>query len=393
MEHMPVLEPPQQECLRPLVPRREQAAARVLHVINGEHYAGAERVQDLLALRLPDFGFEVDFACLKPDRFPKVRQSRQSRLYELPMRGRFDLQPVLQLVRHIREQEYRLVHTHTPRGALIGRLASALAGVPLVHHVHSPTNRDTTHPWRNRVNAFTERLSLCGVSAIIAVSHSLGRWAAERGLPGRRISVVPNGVPAAKSLAVRTPPAHDWTLGMVALFRPRKGLEVLLEALAQLRATGLPIRLRAVGSFETETYRAEILERVARLNLASAVDWIGFTTKVSAELAQMDLFVLPSLFGEGLPMVVLEAMAAGVPIVATRVEGVPEVIRDGHDGLLVEPGNVAELVASISRVVRGQLDWQTLRQAAYERQREKFSDHSMAEGVAKVYGGVVSGEW
>ena len=73
------------------------------------------------------------------------------------------------------------------------------------------------------------------------------------------------------------------------------------------------------------------------------ITWTGFTRDVLDELRQMDLFVLPSLFGEGLPMVVLEAMAAGVPVVATRVAGIPEAIRPGQDGVLVEPGDAEDL--------------------------------------------------
>ena len=358
---------------------------RVLHVINGEHYAGAERVQDLLALRLPEFGFDIDFACLKPGRFPLVRQSQNARLFNLAMQSRFDLQPVLAMARHLREGDYQLVHTHTPRAALVGRLASALAGVPLVHHVHSPTNRDTTHRWRNAVNTIAERVSLCRVARVIAVSHSLGWWARQQGYSRRQVAVVANGVPSAPALAVRSAPRHEWTLGMVALFRPRKGLEVLLEALAQLRAEGCLVRLRAVGGFETEAYRSQVLQHADRLHLNECIDWIGFTSQVSHELQQMDLFVLPSLFGEGLPMVVLEAMAAGVPVVASRVEGVPEVIRHECEGILVEPGNPQLLARSMARVILGETDWHTLRQAAYERQRQGFSDYSMAQGVAEVY--------
>ena len=99
----------------------------------------------------------------------------------------------------------------------------------------------------------------------------------------------------------------------------------------------------------------------------------------------MDLFVLPSLFGEGLPMVILEAMAAGVPIVATRVEGVPEAIRDGVEGLIASPDDAGDLARAIARYVRGQADWSQLRVAAHRRQAERFSDRSMAEGVAEVY--------
>ncbi len=117
---------------------------RVLHVINGEHYAGAERVQDYLALRLPACGFDVNFACVKPNRFGSLRQSQQTMLHDVSMRSRWDLRSVRRLVKLIRSRDCAIVHTHTPRTALVGGLAAALAGVPLVHHAHSPTANDST---------------------------------------------------------------------------------------------------------------------------------------------------------------------------------------------------------------------------------------------------------
>ena len=103
----------------------------------------------------------------------------------------------------------------------------------------------------------------------------------------------------------------------------------------------------------------------------------------------MDLFVLPSLFGEGLPMVVLEAMSAGVPVVATRVEGTPEAIRDGVDGIIADPGDPADLARAIESIITGENDWSALRGNARQRQADTFSDHSMAAGVADVYARII----
>jgi glycosyltransferase involved in cell wall biosynthesis len=120
------------------------------------------------------------------------------------------------------------------------------------------------------------------------------------------------------------------------------------------------------------------------------MDWVGFTRDVIGQMRAMDLFVLPSVFGEGLPMVVLEAMSAGVPVVATRVEGVPEAIRDGIDGLIAAPSDPDDLAQAIARVTSGQLDWQSMCREAHLRQREHFSDRSMAAGVARVYRALLS---
>ena len=365
--------------------RPQGPAIRVLHVINGEHYAGAERVQDLLASQLGQFGFQVGLACLRPGQFTKTRRFHDAPLYEVAMRHRFDLRPVWKLVQIVRREGYQLLHAHTARSALIAAMVSKITGVPMVHHVHSPTSHDTTHRWRGWINAMIEHISLCRASALIAVSQSLARHVRRRGMPPENVSVVANGVPSRRPSPPRARSKPQWTLGTVALFRPRKGVEVLLEALALLRTQGLPVRLRAVGGFETVEYQRRIKQVTEDLGLGDVVDWVGFTEDVDGELARMDLFVLPSLFGEGLPMVVLEAMAAGVPVVATRVEGTPEAIRNGRDGLIAEPDDAEDLAAALGRIIRGQVDYGALRASALARHAEKFSERSMAAGVAEVY--------
>ena len=159
----------------------------------------------------------------------------------------------------------------------------------------------------------------------------------------------------------------------------------MLDALAALRSQGSAVRLRAVGEFETPEYRRAIHERAAALGLAGAIDWVGFVHDVDRELDRIDWLVLPSLFGEGLPMVILEAMAAGVPVLATRVEGVPEAIRHGREGLIAEPGSVSSLTECLRQATESDAAWQAMRLAARERQVRDFSDRSMASGVAEVY--------
>ena len=121
-----------------------------------------------------------------------------------------------------------MVHAHTPRTALIGRLAALLARVPLVYHVHSPTARDSTRAWRNRVNAWTEWASLRGSPRLVAVSESLRHNMCRPGYAPRRVAVVHNGVPCVEPLPPRDPPRGLWTLACVRR-PPAKGIEVLLD--------------------------------------------------------------------------------------------------------------------------------------------------------------------
>jgi glycosyltransferase involved in cell wall biosynthesis len=380
--------PPSELVLRrPPIPASKTIG--VLHVINGEHYAGAERVQDLLAGCLPKFGFTAGFACVKLEKFGELRQTREVPLYDARMLGKLDLRPALEIARIVRREGYRLIHGHTARTAMIGAAAARLAGVPFVYHVHSPTSRNTTRRWSDRINAMVERFSLRRAARLIAVSDSLADEMIRQGIPPERVNVVHNGVPALYEVPFRRTPRGQWTLGTVALFRPRKGLEVLLDALAILRRQGCSFRLKAVGAFESPDYERSILAQAERLGLSETIEWTGFTSDVTSELLTMDLFVLPSLFGEGLPMVVLEAMAAGVPVVASAVEGVPEAIRNRQDGLLTIPGDAGDLAGTLAAVIGGHEDWQSFRFSAIKRQGQLFSDESMARGVAEIYRSVL----
>ncbi len=361
------------------------ALRRVLHVINGEHYSGAERVQDLLSARLPEFGYEVGFACVKHQKFAEARQYRETRIHEIRMRTRFDFRAVMQLCEVVNRHGYELIHAHTPRSVLIGRLVAQCCGLPLIYHVHSPTSRDSTRSAINRVNAISERLSLIGAARLITVSESLQRHMRSVGYRSEQLTVVPNGVPCMSRIPDHPEPTEPWVLGTIALFRPRKGTEVLLNTIAILRDRGVNVRLRAVGGFETAAYEQTLRQRAAELKIEDRVEWIGFQRDVNTQLRRMDLFVLPSLFGEGLPMVVLEAMAMGIPVVGTDVEGVPEAIRDGVEGRVARPGDPVDLAKSIDKIISGNDSWHALRDAAIERQAEHFSDRTMAERVAAVY--------
>lgn len=361
------------------------AASKVLHLVNGEFYAGAERVQDLLAIQLGPYGFAVSFVCLKDGVFAARRRAQQAPLYAMSMRSRFDLALCLRLARLVRAEEFRLLHTHTPRSALIGRAVAMLTGVPMVHHVHSPAEVDTEHGWRNVRNNLVEKFSLRGAARLIAVSGSLATRLQARGFDTARIREVPNGVPVAERTRRGYQPGQELTLGMIALYRPRKGVEVLLEAMKRLRDAGVSVRLHAVGPFETAEYERSVRALARQLGLEQSITWVGFTSDVAAEFARMQLFALPSLYGEGMPMVVLEAMAVGLPIVSTRVEGIPQVVRDGVDGLLAEAGNAADLADTLQRFVRGEVSCETMGDSGWHRQRESFSDVSMASGVAAVY--------
>ena len=359
---------------------------KVLHVINGEHFSGAERVQQLLGKRLAQFGYEAEFACVKPGRFPQMCGLRDSQVSQFPMTGRFDLAVVQKLARKVTNESFHLLHAHTPRTALITSLVALRSGVPWVYHVHSPTSRDSTRGAVNRVNQLIEHFAVRSCHRLVTVSKSLRREMLKGGMHRSRLAVIPNGVPPIEPIeAVLRLDARRWRLGMVALMRPRKGVEVALAAMHELKSRGAPVELDLIGGFESDLYQRQILALIRSLKLEDAVRWTGFTQDVSSAIRQLDGLLLPSLFGEGMPMVVLEALAAAVPVVATRVEGTPEVIRDGVEGLLAEPHNVSSLTEKIVELTRCRHAWQQMSHRALARHRETFTDERMAERVAREY--------
>lgn len=362
---------------------------KILHLINGEHFSGAERVQDLLAIQLGQFGYEVGFACLKSGKFPRVRQSVNAEIFEVNMSHKFDFRTVRKITQIVRNENYEAIHAHTPRSLLIGRLVAGRCKCPLIYHVHSPVGRDSERKIHNYVNTLFEKWSLKRVAKMICVSNSLMGYMSEIGHDPQKLVVVQNGVPVVSPLPERTSPQDPWTIGTMALFRPRKGTEVLLEAMAILCERGRKVRLRAVGPFESPEYKTEILFQAQKLGLEEAIDWVGFQKDINSQLQQMDLFVLPSLYGEGLPMVVLESMACGVPVVASRVEGIPEAIRDGVDGLIFEPGNPEDLADQLDAMIHSNDQWKTMSDNSLARQREFLSDVNMARKVAAIYDDVL----
>ncbi len=361
------------------------ANRKILHVINGEHYSGGERVQDILAMTLPAFGYDVGFVCLKPDMFPDVYQSKDSPIYSFPMKHKADFSVYKQVQKVIDEEGYEIVHSHMPRTLPVARLACFFTGMPLVHHLHSPTLFEGPSLANNIISGCLERVSLIGARMIVPCSEGLGRYARQILLSKARTRVVLNGIPAIGPKIDRTPEPGKWVFGMVALFRPRKGIEYLLKAMRILKDDGFEFKLRAIGGFFSQEYEQEVLSLVAELGISDSIDWIGFTKDVATELASLDFFVLPSTHGEGLPIAILEAMSIGLPVITTRIDGNIEVIRDGMDGFLCEPEDAESMAASMKKLMGTPDGWQALSSNAFNRQQKYFSDDSMSGAVAKIY--------
>ncbi len=272
---------------------------------------------------------------------------------DLALRSLFDPRPTMRLVSFLRRARVHLLHTHNRYGHLIGRPAAAIAGCPIVstdHWIH-----DTETGWRSAVRG---QLDMLGARAFrghtVMVSHAQRRVHERLGrLPTTCVETIPNGV---DTRAFRPDPAAGArlraALGLshaapvfvnVAMLRPGKGHADLLAALAVVLQRAPAARLLVVGD---GVERAPLEARANALGVGGAVRFLGVRSDVTAVLAAADVYVHPSLF-EALPTSILEAMAVGLPVVATNVGGVPELVADGRTGLLVPPASAHALAGAM----------------------------------------------
>ncbi len=320
---------------------------------------GVEEHVAHLASRLPSEGVEVEvfttdlrrdipfdrFRGPLPDGFPGVHRFHAIRAAELP-HALGNVAPGM--LPAILRGEWDVMHAHAygyfPTFA--GAFGRMLDHGALVISPHSDPGHPTlAKQWFDRL---VPRVTLRRAERVIALTPSEARLLATLGVPAERIVVIPNGVDSEESAVPRDGATREE--GVTALFAGRcyprqKGLEVLLHAMARLPPEGR-LRLRIVGEDWGGYAVVESLTR--ELHLQDHVTLVGRLDRPALlrEFARADLFVLPSLF-DSFPIAILEAMAAGLPVVATRVGGVPDVVEDGRSGILVESGDDAGLARAL----------------------------------------------
>lgn len=355
---------------------------KVLHLINGEHFSGTERVQDLLAIGLAKLDVEVSFVCVKKGRFGEFRASSNP-IYGIYMRSKFDWETFFEIRSLIRRERIAVVHTHTPRTALIGAFAVIFTKTPLIHHAHSPTASDSGKRLNNLVNAVAERLALTRAKKVLAVSDKLVDYLLKWKISKDKISLVENGVPVHESIW-RSHSGGSYRIAMSALFRPRKGVETVLRALKFLKTSSVRVDFYGIGEFETQPYFDEVMALARELGVTDQVHWLGFSADVYASLKGIDAFVLSSLYGEGLPMALIEAMSIGIPVIGSRIPGIKETLEpDG--GVLFEAGSGEDLAKNILNLIQSADFAKSLSISGQKRQRNYYSDLAMARSVKRAY--------
>lgn len=306
----------------------------------------------------------------------------------LPTNGAFDFRFLTALRSLIRASGAGLVHAHLPGANLYATMAGLLTGCPVVATFHGQVDTAGT---RRRLAGLKGGI-INRASAVVAVSESLKRHLCQEGwLAAERVHVIHNGV----NLAAFRPRINglsrealgfgpeDLLVGMVGNIRRGKGHEELIRSAAIVRRRFPRAHFLIAGHAKEGG-----LERLGRLRdelgLAETVRFLGFQEDVAGFLAALDVFALAST-AEGFSIATVEAMAMGLPVVATKSGGPEEIITPGRDGLLVEAGSAEALAAGIMELLADRGKARRLGEAAARTARERFSLEAMLDGYEAVY--------
>lgn len=362
--------------------------SRVLHVINSSEEGGGARHLHALVTNMDRKRFAPVVATTAGG--PLVQRLQESGVPVVEvnmMRGRLDPRPVLGLRRLMVRESFDLVHLHGTRAGFFGTLALSL--VPrrprAIYTVHGLSCSRRASPAVKGLFARVERFIAHHAHRVISVSEQDRQSGVEAGLlPPHRTTSIPNGI------AVSTAEPESWRsrgsggtpeVLIVGRLVPQKGIPILLEAACMVLQSHPHTRFTLAGD---GPLRLQLEAEAERLGISEQVRFLGTVPDTRPLLAGCDLFVLPSLW-EGMPLSLLEAMAAGRPAVATAVSGSSELIVDEETGLLVPAGDAMALAAAITRLLQDPQAAEAMGIRARDRVRREFSLERMVASTHTLY--------
>ncbi len=367
---------------------------RVLQIVDGFRMGGAENKLWELIQRLDHHKYEIMLANVGPTG-PLQAQFEQLgiELFDFRRRWAFDPLPFLKLYRVMRQRRIDIVQTTLFWADFIGATAAKCAGVPVILSWETVSHEgDPYHNNFQRRNGY--RLAMKCVDLIIAVSQEVKEsLICRRHLPAEKIRVIHYGVDLeqfrpngraprlAKRQEIGAQPEH-FLIGIVARLEPWKGHRYFIEAFAEIAPRFPEANVILVGE---GSLRSALEQMTREKNLQGRLSFLGVRKDVAQLVNCLDLFVLPSLPGEGLPNVLLEAMACRIPVIATRVGGVPELVRDGQNGYLVPPGDADALRATLVRALSDRARLQEIARAGRATVEENFSLHQQIATFEQTY--------
>lgn len=377
---------------RPIaVPDRPLRVAHVIHSLGG---GGAEGLLVEIARGAAAAGLEIVVIGLsdaEDDRVAAQLVRAGARVHQLHA-GRYDVTAVVRVARLLRRERVDVVHTHLKHADLVGGVAARLVGLASVSTLHVIEAQPTSLAAKLRVRLAVSARSLLA-QRVIALSQAQRRWYAALG-GARRLIVIPNGVrePLPKRTRDEVRAELDVPDGVpllltLSLMRPEKGHEVYLDALADLPADVEYVAALAGDGPLLEAIRARVAAEPA---LARRVRVLGFRRDADDLLQAADVVVHPSL-ADALPTALISAIAAGRPVLATQVGGIPDIVQEAA-GVLVPPGDSRALKEGIMTVLGDKSAWAEMGVAARAHYESTYTANGWLTALRRTYEAVRDGE-
>jgi glycosyltransferase involved in cell wall biosynthesis len=361
---------------------------RVVYLIHALGVGGAEEMILNLVSRLPRERYEPIVCCFEDPPGPMGAEIVAQGVPVVPLgiapglRHPLGWWPITRYLRRLRPQ---VVHTFLLSASLYGRAAAMMARVPVI--IGTEVN---IYERKQRHHIIAERLLASGTDFVVVSAESVKTAYVEQlGISPGRVRVIYNAVNWDRLQTTRSReevrhelgiPSSSVVVGVVATLQDKKGHRVLLDAVA--RTSGLEhVRLMLVGD---GPLRLSLERHASDLGIRDRVTFCGTRRDLGNVLSAMDVFALPSLW-EGLPLALILAMGAGLPVVATRLAGIPEVVTDGHTGLLVPPGDEAAIGTAIARLCASSDERRRFGAAARVAVSGRFGADAYVQSVTDLY--------
>jgi glycosyltransferase involved in cell wall biosynthesis len=304
-----------------------------------------------------------------------------------PCRGQVDPRAILEIRRRVRELEIDIVHSHETKSNVYSLLCTFGTKARKVATCHNWIGRG----WKIRVYNRIDKMILRWLSKVVAVSDQVERQVLQAGVPRGRLERIDNGVQLARfEVAPETAdevrrewgiPSGHGVIGTIARLSREKNIELVLEACKRVRAERPAATLVIVGDGE---HRGSLERQAERLGIEEHVRFLGVRRDIPRILSGFDLFVLTSE-KEGMPMVILEAMAARRPVLSTPVGAIPQVVSDGQTGFLVRPGDAAQLAGRMLLLLGDPARARTMGERAHQAIRHRHSTEKMGADYVRLY--------
>ena len=302
-----------------------------------------------------------------------------------------DLRALWHLIRLFKREKPAIVHTHTSKAGFLGRIAALLTGIPIrIHSMHGTIFQGLFSPWKSYLFIFLERFLGKKTHVLFTDTASVRNELINLGIGSPEtvkvmmIGTELEGFRDLTSFQGRLKqhlnlPSDSHIIGCVARLVPIKGVQYLLKAIPKIGISDLHIVIAGDGEL-----RKTLVEVARDLNILPQVHFLGFWKDLKEVYADIELLVVPSLY-EGCPIAILEGMASGKPVIASKVGGIPDIIRQGENGILVPPKDSEELARAIHKILTNPSEGKRLGTNAQKEAFERFPIVRSVQETERIY--------